>query len=297
MLTVSRMSLHRCNLVVPGFGKCGTSSFHEYLGQHPDICMSKPKESHYFSVNKRWEAGVETHNAMFSGAPANCKYYGESSTTYCIYEPAIKRIQKSLDTPKILILIRDPIERTISHYNWLYLLGLEKRPILDAIEQSGHEFDPDNSIMGNYFGYLAFSAYSKFVPLWKNAFGEGNVMLVETCRLKANPKSVLNSVFHFLELPEMVDLELVNKNLTVNTRPINQPVWAVLANKLVPASLKSLVKSNSLAISAWRYLVALKRIKPPVVTLAEMETLAEVLEEDMMFYEELFATNSSSDMN
>lgn len=282
------MSAYICNLIVPGFPKCGTSSFHEYLDQHQDICMSQPKEPHYFSVNKRWENGTSSHNALFSKAPGICKYYGESSTTYCIYEPAIERINKSLVSPKVVLLLRDPLERIISHYNWLYSLGLEKRPILNAIEQSGYVFDPDNSLHGNYTAYLAFSAYSKFVPLWKDVFEERNVMLVNAMELREKPKIVLNSVFKFLGLSKKVDLIPISKNITKNTRPVGLPIWASAAKKMTPKPLRDLVKSNSRVKKVWRSSIVKKKIQPPVVTSIEMESIRKLLEKDLVFYKVQF---------
>ena len=57
---------YRCNLIVPGFPKSGTSSLHDYLNLHPDICMSSPKECHFFAIENRYENGCKFHNKIFS---------------------------------------------------------------------------------------------------------------------------------------------------------------------------------------------------------------------------------------
>lgn len=282
------MSSYLCNLIVPGFAKSGTSSFHEYLAEHPDICMSNHKEPHYFSVCRRWENGPEFHNSLFQCVQGNTRYYGESSTTYCIHEPAIQRIKECLDSPKIILILRNPLERVISHYNWLYSLGLETRSLLDAVEQSGREFDPDNNLMGNYSAYLAFSAYSRYVPLWQDAFGDENVFLVESGNLNSEPQQILDSVFEFLELPKIAGMETLHKNITKNIQPISKPgrVWG--ARKIIPEPIRSLAISNSLTARAWQYLTARKKIIPPEISSSDMEMLEKALEEDTCYFNRLF---------
>jgi hypothetical protein len=54
----------KCNLIVPGFGKSGTSSLHEYLALHPDICMSNPKETN-FHIRANWQRGEDWYNSLF----------------------------------------------------------------------------------------------------------------------------------------------------------------------------------------------------------------------------------------
>ncbi|MEA3642075.1 MAG: hypothetical protein VBE63_19355, partial [Lamprobacter sp.] len=116
-----------CNLVVPGFPKSGTSSLHEYLDLHPQINMSRHKESHFFAIEKHWNKGWDYHNSLFN-ISKDYSYYGESSTIYCISEKSIERIQSSLKSPKFIFLLRHPVQRVLSHYRWLCALGLERRP-------------------------------------------------------------------------------------------------------------------------------------------------------------------------
>ena len=86
-------SKYKCNLVVPGFAKSGTSSLHDYLNLHPDICMSSPKECHFFAINNKYENGCEFHNKIFSYSSDKALFYGESSTIHSLWEPALKRIK------------------------------------------------------------------------------------------------------------------------------------------------------------------------------------------------------------
>jgi hypothetical protein len=146
--------------------------------------MSSPKEPQFFSFNDLYQKGPESHNSIFE-EKSGYDYYGESSQSYFVHEHAIERIERDLDDPKVILLLRHPVERLLSHYRWRYTHAVEDRPLLRAVREGGmdtvYEYDPGfgmYAVRGG--GYIAFSQYSKYVPLWKNSFGEENVLLLKT---------------------------------------------------------------------------------------------------------------------
>jgi len=112
------------NLLIVGAAKCGTTSLHNYLKQHPDIFMSEHKEPH-FLINS--EIGkdrihkavndLEDYENLFK-TDIIYKYKGESSVMYLAFpEFSIKNIKKYLDPDvKIIIMLRNPIERAFAGY-------------------------------------------------------------------------------------------------------------------------------------------------------------------------------------
>lgn len=78
----------KCNLVVAGFAKCGTTSLHKYLDLHPRICMSSRKEPHYFSLKAAYAKGSGWYDSLFDHSTAESTLFGESSTSYSTWEPA-----------------------------------------------------------------------------------------------------------------------------------------------------------------------------------------------------------------
>ncbi len=167
-------SEYLCNLIVPGAAKSGTSTLHDALNQHPEICMSDSKEPHYFCRFERNTKGPKHHNSLFSQVGGE-SVFGESSTSYMPWPDAIERISKDLENPKIIIVLRDPISRTFSHWRWRVKLGLEKRSLLQAIKLDGYGYDPEKPDGYGYMAYLQFSNYSKYCPLWIEKFGKENV--------------------------------------------------------------------------------------------------------------------------
>lgn len=280
-----------CNLIIPGFPKSGTSSLHEYLDLHPDICMSRPKETHFFAIEEIWEKGVDFHNSIFADGLQSSMYFGESSTIYCIHEKSVERIKASLQDVKIILLLRNPVERVISHFSWLSRLGLENRNIIEAVSESGDDFDPERSLNGNcnYMGYRMFSAYCKYVPIWQKTFGYDNVKLIETSALKSSPGDVLSDVFRFLKLKEYAVDQPIAKNVTRNITATTPKWWAGIAHTITPSVVRQYAKGNGPLLQFWKSRAfEQKEFRVPEVTKADREFLETLLEQDAEFFHQTF---------
>lgn len=111
------------NLVVIGAAKCGTTSLHEYLDEHPAISMSREKELHFFVEGKNWGRGLEWYESQFD---ASAPVRGESSpgySAYPLYTGVAERMAATIPDARLVYLVRDPVARVVSHYthrtvNW-----------------------------------------------------------------------------------------------------------------------------------------------------------------------------------
>ena len=241
------MSEYLCNLIVPGAAKSGTSSLHGVLGRHPQICMSQPSEPQFFSFDDLYQKGVDAHNSLFDNTK-NYDFYGEKSQCYFVHRHAMERIRRDLDSPKIILLLREPVERLLSHYRWRYKRGWEKRPLLKAIAESGndttYEFDSHLKMFrGRGGGYIAFSRYSEYVPRWQKAFGEEKVLLLRTEDLKHNQQKVASRCFEFIGVSDFSVGDTIRRNTTAAATPpgfeFNQPWYTHALASLVPQKLKA----------------------------------------------------------
>ena len=120
------------NLFLVGAAKCGTTSFHSYLDQHPNICMSKVKEVNYFTHKEIKEDRLYYRgNTLISDSKAyenqfdskDYKYLGESSVSYLFYPNTAQKLFEYNPDAKILIFLRNPIDRAFSHYLMDYNAG------------------------------------------------------------------------------------------------------------------------------------------------------------------------------
>lgn len=98
-----------------GVEKCGTTSLYDLLSQHPDIGLSRYKETQFF--NTYWDKGLSWYQEKFSHIPDHCQTIGEITPAYHRVAQVIPRIKQTLGADvKIIILLREPRRRAFSHY-------------------------------------------------------------------------------------------------------------------------------------------------------------------------------------
>jgi hypothetical protein len=208
------------NLFVPGAAKSGTSTLHLMLNDHPDIFMSRFKEPSFFANDEPlwgrvgYRDGLEKYVKEYFEGADEAKIIGESSTVY-LYNPiALKRIEQDVPNAKFIVCFRNPIERFLSHYNWLYHLKSEDRSIstiLDLYEKGElDETETDDFYRGkNYIkGGLYGSLFRDMLKYIKSERIHG----ITYSALVHRPNETMNSCFRFLGLSEMDQVKLVKSN-------------------------------------------------------------------------------------
>ncbi|MDG1462449.1 MAG: sulfotransferase [Gammaproteobacteria bacterium] len=147
------------NFIIIGAQKCGTSSLHNYLDQHPDIQMSIEKEVQYFSEEYRWELGLDWYKKRF---PEGHGLKGEASpqyTWYPHYNKSAERMAALLPDIKLIYMVRDPITRMASQYQDWVAQFWERGSFEDAmtgIEQPSHRYRATSSYWSQLEQYLKY---------------------------------------------------------------------------------------------------------------------------------------------
>lgn len=274
-----------CNLVVPGAAKSGTSALHEYLNQHPEICMSSQKEPHFFCRDDLYPQGPQFHNALFPDC-GGARIFGESSTGYMLWPAALEAIRRDLTDPKIIMVLRDPVARTFSHYRWRYRLGLESRSFLAAMEQDGYGYDPARPDRFGYTAYLEFSQYSKHCPMWIDTFGAANCLLISSSDLRKNRDGTLRDCYAFLGVdpsPGIVEVA-ANETDTLGRRPSKR------ASRLVARVFPDRIRRTR--GFQWAKTTVLRRLAPEPpseMTPQERQYATAALADDIAYYNSLFS--------
>lgn len=192
------------NLLVIGAQKCGTTSLHAYLGAHPEIFMAAGKELDFFirteesipTMVGNWDRGLEWYRSRFRGAGERVR--GESSPNYTVH-PFVRgvpeRAASVVPDAKLVYLVRDPIERLVSHYVHQVAAGRERRPIDEAVADVGSTQSS---------GYLFRSMYSMQVRRWLEAYPEEALLIASQEELLHDRRSTLNRIFSFLGVDSAV---------------------------------------------------------------------------------------------
>lgn len=194
------------NLFIIGAMKSATSSLHDYLDRHPRLFMSRFKEPQFFAPHRtpqgyRWgqgqpapEPGDGWYFRLFDHA-GDVDYAGESSTAYTRrprIEGAAERIHAHCPDARLIYVMRDPVERSISHYRYNVANRIEGRPILTALRR-----DPV---------YVDHSRYDLQLEPYLRTFGRERLFLVAMERLLAEPGEVTRELCRWLGINPDIDL-------------------------------------------------------------------------------------------
>ena len=194
------------NLLIVGAAKSGTTSLHNYLNQHPDIFMCSPKEPH-FLINK--EIGTKRiHNGVIDlkdykslfGEKDHLKYRGESSVMYLSFpDLAIKNIKHYLDDDvKIIIMLRNPIERAYSGYQHVKRYNMMENLSFEEALEIGEERYRNIKNLTPASRYLELGNYYNQVKLFKESFDNIHVVIYDDYKTDFNEE--LNKIFDYLKL-------------------------------------------------------------------------------------------------
>ena len=205
------------NFFIPGAAKSGTTTLHELLNLHPDISMSKIKEPVFWNnakFNDYKEEDWLKYKELFN---PNSKIKGESTTSYMYYDSFIDNINKNYkNPPKFIFILRNPIDRYISHFWWMKGLGLEKNNIKDVINRESHtEFIEYNYYPKHYF---QFGLYSKWIQRFIENFGFENIKIITLENLISNRLDTVNTCFDFLGLNKLESIPEKSSNKTTRIK-------------------------------------------------------------------------------
>lgn len=173
------------NVVVIGAQKCGTSTLHYYLGFHPEVSISTPKELNFFIADRNWGRGVDWYRAHFDVTkPARL----ESSPNYTAwphYEDVPERMAEVVPDAKLIFLVRDPIARIEAHWVHNYAKRRERGTVLETI------MHPSTT-------YLMRSRYAMQLERFLAHYDRSSILVLEQEELLNNRRETLRDVLEFI---------------------------------------------------------------------------------------------------
>jgi len=242
------------NLFVVGVVRGGTTSLWGYLQQHPEIYMSPVKEPHFFSqAGAKLAPLYRTEQAyldLFSAAREPVR--GEASASYFGDAATPQAIKRASPQAKILIILRDPIERAYSHYWHVVSNGHERRTFVEAVrEELADRRTPGAE------RYVKRGFYSKPLRRYLDVFGDSvHVLFLE--ELSRRPAKILRAVFDFLAVDPDFASQLVAERRNTFQLPRGPVASLVLrsatsrraAGFLVPRQLRASIERLLLSTPA-----------------------------------------------
>jgi hypothetical protein len=195
-----------------GGHKCGSTWLAECMRLHPQICMSHPKELHFFTDH--WERGSEWYREKFSDC-RNDQVSGEFCTHYLYDSEVPTRIERTVGRDvKLLVIFRDPIERALSEFKHGMRLGIlnvpDKRQISVADLSVAEALYPE---------VLNWSRYSSCLDDFRVAFGSDNIQVIPYPLIVHDPRNVLERVFRFLDVDPTFVPEIASSWISAGNVP------------------------------------------------------------------------------
>ena len=219
------------DVVIIGAQKCGTSSLHGYLTQHPRVIEPLRKEVHYFDVN--YSRGERWYRAHF-GRTGEPGLNIDSSPYYLFHPLAAERMHALLPKAKLIVLLRDPVRRAYSQYwqqrdkdreplDFEAALAAEPARIEEAHRRLA-SCEIAASREHQIHSYIARGRYAEQLERWLQLYPRDQLLALRFEDLVREPLAVLNQTLAWLGLPPLDGAKLEPRN-TRNYPPM-QPQTA-----------------------------------------------------------------------
>lgn len=201
------------DFIIIGAMRAGTTTVHHLLNQHPDVFPAVKKEIHYFDHNFR--KGESWYRAHFPprglNAPHGQKLTGEATPYYLYHPMAPYRVRRVLPHIKLIVILRDPVERAYSHYWHSVKLGFETLPFDAALESETDRLKGEAEIISaeetykshphQHQSYVARGRYSEQFSVWFDEIPRENFLILEQKTFFQDWEVGTTALFDFLGLP------------------------------------------------------------------------------------------------
>lgn len=193
---------------VLGAMKSGTSSLFDYICQHPDVAPPFRKETHYLTLG--WREGRSTgwYRAHFPvRALSSGKLTGEATPDYLFEAAALGRLKTMRPDAKVMVVLRDPVERAISQYRHEVRMGRETLTLEEAITREDERIALAEATGSEGLETLLHASYKRrgqYADQLEHLFGlfpRNQVLVLWSADLFEHPRATMGRVFAFLGLP------------------------------------------------------------------------------------------------
>jgi hypothetical protein len=238
------------DFLIIGAQKCGTTSLYTHLSQHPCVGAAFEKEVRYF--NNHYAKGVDWYKAHF---PTNWKrdrltqrngskfITGEGEPSYLPNPVAAKRVLELVPDVRLIVMLRNPVERAYSHHQHRFARNREQRTFEEVcavdkeILKDGWDGLPTEDLirLGNsHYSYLPRGFYYEQLKGWMAVFPKEQFLIVRAEDFFSKTQAIYDDVLDFLELPGHRLEERKRHNVGKYTEPMADETRQDLADYFSP---------------------------------------------------------------
>ena len=192
------------NFIVVGVQKAGTTAFFDYLGESPGVALSKVKEVHFFDDETvDWsQPDYGPYHAQFASAAPEA-VCGEATPIYLYWPDSLARIAAYNPNIRLIVMLRDPVERAWSHWRMEYSRGVETHPFSWCIREGRQRlFAAERWGVHREFSYVERGFYGEQIERLFSIFLREQVLILTADGLREHPAETLGRVADFLGIPK-----------------------------------------------------------------------------------------------
>jgi hypothetical protein len=222
MFRPKRRKIDRLDFILAGAQKSGTTALHYFLSRHPDICMGDQQEIHFFDNDAHFVAGSnydELHNHYPPLAPSMIA--GDCTPSYLYHEPAAERIWNYNPKIKLVVLLRNPVDRAFAHWNMQRFRGREPLDFFDAVREEQTRIGGAPPVDARRFAYIGRGFYGRQLERVFKFFAREQVKVIKWDDFKANQRKTVTSVLSFLGCKPVRTVRNKDRNVVPYGRAIN----------------------------------------------------------------------------
>ena len=205
--------MHKVDFFIIGAQKAGTTSLYKYLAEHPEIFMPEIKENHFFCEERFYNKGEDFFHRYYSNYN-NQKIIGGAYVHMLSSPEAPERVFAYNKNAKILLMLRNPIDRAYSAYHFALENGWESSNVsfVDSLKLQ------QKRVHGNYtdktdLSYFYSGLYYQHICNWLKFFPKESIYILLFDDLKENPEHALKQLFNYLGVSDRV---AINTNIAHN---------------------------------------------------------------------------------
>lgn len=305
---------HHPNFFLVGVVKGGTTSLHYYLDQHPEIYMSPVKETNFFSrhdinpahFSKAYAHDVKVDLPKFFASGMKDKIHiahitdesdyerlfdnvkdekaiGEASNSYLLYPQAPQLIHQAYPDARIIVMLRNPVERAYSQYIMNIRLG--KTLETDFIREVKEDNEQQIRGWGANHQYLYIGKYYKQLKRYFDEFPADQILICWYEEYRRDPETVLRTIYRFLGVDDNFSPDTSEKLNTAGVPKYNRLNYWINQSGIISWAKRRLPRSWRAPFKKLMY--SSDKDDLPRMTQEEREWLIEYYKEDILKLQEL----------
>jgi hypothetical protein len=222
MFLSKRLNIKRLDFVLAGAQKSGTTALHYVLSRHPQVTMGDQQEIHFFDNDALFVSDVDYGELHKHYPPvAAPTIAGDCTPSYIYHGPAAERIWRYNPQIKVLVLLRNPVDRAFAHWNMQRFKGREPLDFFNAVREEKTRIAGAPPVEARRFAYIDRGFYGKQMERFLRFFPREQVKAVKFENFKEKRRDTLRSICTFLGLEPVRSVRSKDRNVVPYERAMN----------------------------------------------------------------------------